>query len=177
MVWHQVNTVFFHLNHPHLSISCSMLFHAEESTPVLKKYQSSVWLLHTHLLHLQRWRLNTPFVWVDTVAAFSLSPSPSHSLCFLLCYLLFPNKADWRKLWCKGTNSPSYCYVCVWKEVINTLECTFPYVRCKKVYIYVCVCVCEICTMYTVCASFMIQRSSVRLGRMNQVAEQLNVWQ
>lgn len=157
-----------------------------------------MWLLRTHLLHLQRWLSNTLFVWVDMVAAFSLSFSLSLTPSFSLplfpfvpvkCYLLFPNKADRRKLWCKGTSSPSYCWVRVCAFVCLCV-CLKRRLCCLSIHenihfhkssvrkcVFMYVCECEVCTMYSLCASFMIQRSSVRFGRMNQVARQLNVWQ
>ena len=59
-------------------------------------------------------------------------------------------------------------------SVINACECTFPYVLAKVCGVCVCVRVCVVCVC-SLCASFMIQRGSVRLGSLNQVAGQLNV--
>lgn len=115
--WHQVNSGFFFFC---TTFSSSAAFPGKQ-TPVLKKYQSSVLLLHTHLLRLQCWRSNTPFVWVDTVTALSLSLCPSLSFhhtwyispsvppshCFLLCLLNVTNYFSTRQS--KGSSGVKQC--------------------------------------------------------------------
>lgn len=114
MVWHQVNAVFFL---PSLLLFCSFPC-GRIGSSVIEISVISVVIAHSLAPSATLALKHTLCVSghggcaLSPSLSFSISLTPSFSLFPFVpvkCYLLFPNKADWRKLWCKAPILPSRC--------------------------------------------------------------------